>query len=194
MDKQQEAELKKKLNKLAQDGFKLGQTISGMYKDTMNPNHPEKEGNCFFNLCPLDCDGDLSLMEKVLEGMHKDQSKSKSPPLKFPYHLGKMLLSAGDDRLSVIVHVPDCLLDKLKPVDWIEIVKPLNGIIIETSTNMAKAYIPADQVNNRYPLKDRDILSNASFALLRSKNLMNDPESDDEPDYVGMAQEAGIEW
>lgn len=182
---QKEAEYKKLKNKMAQAGFELGRQLSKTHDEC---------GYLFFNLSPEGCDGDPILVEQVMAGINKDQSKSKAPPKRFPYHLAKLVLSASTEKLVAMFHIPDMLLEKLTPADWASILTPYSPVIVSSTPNVLHAEINQDLTAGVFPFKLRDIISSESFQFLRSRGLYEDPPEEDEPDYAAMNEAAGIEW
>lgn len=65
--------------------------------------------------------------------------------------------------------------------EWMEaVLKPLGGSVLESTEEVAKAIVLGNVEEGKFPLKMRDEAISAGFALLRSKGLVIDDDSDDE--------------
>ncbi|KAL4426798.1 hypothetical protein ABPG77_006584 [Micractinium sp. CCAP 211/92] len=154
-------------------------------------------GVCFFNLAVDTPNGDLALLEKVMEGANQPVDEAAEERKGGAGDLGKCFLSAGDKQLAVFFHLPKALSESkgISLKEWAAaVLAPVEGHqIVEESEEFLKAVSPQDQDKGRFPLKQRDDAINAGFAWFREKGLIpaNDDDSDDDVNY---AEAAGVEW
>merc|ERR1712146_823360 len=154
------------------EGGKKGQDLCGM---------ADMGGVKFFHVAMESPKGDFELLELCMEGAA-------------PY--GKIMFSAGDDKLIALAYVPDALEETLPIKEWLEhVMSSVGGKVVgDVKDNCLRAEAPADKDNNLFPLKMRDTAIGMGFQLLRKKGLVVDEDSDDDVDYAGMAEAAEISW
>ncbi|EFN59421.1 expressed protein [Chlorella variabilis] len=154
-------------------------------------------GVCFFNLAVDTPNGDMALLEKVMEGANVEVDEAAEERKGGAGDLGKCFLSAGDKQLAVYFHLPKALSEAkgISLKEWsAAVLGPVEGHqIIEESEEFLKAVSPQDQEKGYFPLKQRDDAINAGFAWFREKGLI--PAADDSSsDDVNYAEAAGVEW
>ncbi len=68
-------------------------------------------GVSYFNVAVETPEGDLALLEKVLEGCNAEVDEAAEERKGGAGDIGKFLLSAGEDKLVAIGHVPKALAE-----------------------------------------------------------------------------------
>lgn len=151
----------------------------------------------YFNLAVEEPQGDMSLLEKVLEGANLEVDENAEERRGGAGSLGKFLLSAGETKLVAIGHVPKALAEAkgLTVKEWAtELMQQMpKSKILEETEEVIKIEMDADTDNNVFPLKARDAAIDAGFKLLKKKGLV--PENaEDSDDDINYAEAAGVEW
>jgi len=166
------------------EGGKKGQDLSGL--EAMG-------GMAFFTICLETPEDNWDLMNLVLQGLNAPVDEAEEERKGGAGHLGKMLLSAGDNALIMLCHIPKALQEAkgMTPKEWMEeMIKLVDGAtIVKAEEEIVTAVANADPTNERFPLKLRDIASGSSFAYLRKKGFMADEDEDD-----SYEPECDIEW
>jgi hypothetical protein len=166
------------------EGGKKGQDLAGL---------TDMGGIKFFCLSMEKSEGNAELLRKTMDGMNKEVDDAAEERKGGAGNLGKMLLSAGERHVAVLVHVPEELQATLSAKEWAEtVMAAVKGNIIEESGAYVTAEIPCDPAQDRYPLTIRDVAVGASFELLKKRGLINDESS--EVDMGAMAADNDIEW
>ncbi|MEW5297120.1 MAG: hypothetical protein WDW38_005932 [Sanguina aurantia] len=148
-------------------------------------------GVSFFNISVETPEGDMELLEAVLEGANVEVDEAADERKGGAGKIGKMFFSSGVNQLAMICHVPKELAEKLTLAEWMEaVLKPIGGSVLESTDEVAKAIVLGNVEAGKFPIKMRDEAISAGFALLRSKGLVIDDDSDDE----NYAEAAGVEW
>eukprot|EP00877_Chromochloris_zofingiensis_P006383 jgi/Chrzof1/1999/Cz10g29070.t1 len=151
----------------------------------------------FYTLAVDTPNGDLALMDAVLEGMNVEVDESAEERKGGAGHLGKMLLSAGDKQLAILCHVPKALQEatpEFSIKEWVAaVVEAAKASIVEEGDEIVKATVAADPSKELFPLKLRDSAQQAGFAYIKGKGLIPDNDDDDD-DYVLDPEAAGVEW
>lgn len=124
----------------------------------------------YYQLSMENCQGSLELLQHALDGANTEVAEGSEERKGGAGDLGKMFLSANDDQLAVICHVPKSRQEVVTPKEWVEtFLAKFNGKIVEETDEVVKAIIPADKDNERFPLKMRDEAINYGFAFLSDK-------------------------
>ena len=114
--------------------------------------------------------------------------------------LGKCFMSCDDAHdCKMLLHVPKALQGEggLNIKEWAETMindPAVCGELVEVGEETIKAIAKTNTEKQLFPLKQRDSAINASFAMLRSKNLVMEDDSDSETDMADMYENAGVEW
>jgi len=170
------------------EGGKKGQDLNGV---------AALGGIQYFNVSVETPEGDMALLEKVLEGANAPVDEAAEERKGGAGDIGKFLLSAGETKLVAIGHVPKQLAaDKgLTVKEWAtELMKHLPGsTIVDEGEEIIKLEMKADTDNNVFPLKARDAAIDAGFKLLKARGLVP-ATADDSDDDVNYAEAAGVEW
>merc|ERR1712146_438808 len=163
------------------EGGKKGQDLCGM---------ADMGGVKFFHVAMESPKGDFELLELCMEGANKEVDETAEDRKGGAAPYGKIMFSAGDDKLIALAYVPDALKE------WLEhVMSSVGGKVVgDVKDNCLRAEAPADKDNNLFPLKMRDTAIGMGFQLLRKKGLVVDEDSDDDVDYAGMAEAAEISW
>lgn len=155
-------------------------------------------GVCFFNVAVDEPEGDLELLQHLLDAANVEVDESAEERKGGAGDLGKAFLSAGTDQLAIIFHVPKDLSEKkgVTMQEWMDaLLKPAadKGMKIEEQTEeVAKVVIPANPDAGVFPLKLRDECTACGFAFLKEKGLI--PQDDSSDDDINYAEAAGVEW
>uniref|UniRef100_A0A7S0WZA9 Uncharacterized protein n=1 Tax=Chlamydomonas leiostraca TaxID=1034604 RepID=A0A7S0WZA9_9CHLO len=151
----------------------------------------------YFNIAVETPEGDMALLEKVLEGANVEVDEAAEERKGGAGDLGKFFLSAGETKLVGLGHVPKALAEAkgLTVKEWAaELMQHMpKSKILEETDEVIKIEMPADTDNNVFPLKARDAAIDAGFKLLKRKGLVPD-NADDSDDDVNYAEAAGVEW
>ena len=87
---------------------------------------------------------------------------------------GFMLISAGVEKLIVVIDVPDS--PKLSASEWLS--HSLNNFTFTTLNNNTNIYAKA-VLELETPFKNKDIVRSSAFTFLRQKGLLEEEESDE---------------
>eukprot|EP01104_Vermistella_antarctica_P004659 TRINITY_DN1507_c0_g1_i1.p2 TRINITY_DN1507_c0_g1~~TRINITY_DN1507_c0_g1_i1.p2 ORF type:complete len:197 (+),score=86.42 TRINITY_DN1507_c0_g1_i1:36-593(+) len=181
---------KKQLAAVKKEGGKKAQDLVGM---------SELGGINFFHVTMNECEakgdeGPFDRLAVALAAMNVEVDEKADDRKGGAGNLGKILLSAGKDRLAVLMHVPEELAKKhdFDADEWLTTcLKSVDGVIVgKTEEGWTKAESVAG--GEKFPLKERDVVIGAGFDYLKAKGLVLDESSDD--DYVNYAEVAGVEW
>jgi hypothetical protein len=156
------------------EGGKKGVDMSGM---------SDLGGVKFFNLAVETPNGDLEVLQYVLEGMNAEVDEGAEERKGGAGHIGKMLLSAGDKQVAFICHVPKALQEATAGFsikDWVaEVCKAAGAEVVEESDEVVKMVGQGNPEREQFPLKMRDAAQAAGFAYIKSKGLIPEEDSDD---------------
>jgi len=129
-------------------------------------------GVCFFNVAVDEPEGDLELLQHLLDAANVQVDESAEERKGGAGDLGKAFLSAGDKQLAIIFHVP-AELSATKNVtmqEWMDaLLAPVKDTvqIVEQTAEVTKVVVPGDAAAGRFPLKMRDECTAAGFTFLR---------------------------
>lgn len=154
-------------------------------------------GVCFFNVSVDTPEGDMELLQVLLDAANVEVDESAEERKGGAGDLGKAFLSAGEKQLAIIFHVPKALSESkgVTMSEWMDaLLAPVKDHIkIESQTEeVAKVSVAADPDAGLFPLKMRDDCTAKGFAFLREKGLIPAEESSD--DDINYAEAAGVEW
>jgi len=156
------------------EGGKKGVDMAGM---------SDLGGVKFFNLAVETPEGDIEVLELVMQGMNAEVDEAAEERKGGAGHLGKMLLSAGDKALACLCHVPKALQEATPAFsikDWAQAVATAgNAKIVEETDEVIKIVGEGDASKELFPLKMRDAAQAAGFAYIKSKGLIPEEDSDD---------------
>ena len=155
-------------------------------------------GVCFFNVSVDEPEGDLELLQHLLDAANVEVDDAAEERKGGAGDLGKAFLSAGNDQLAIIFHVPKELSEKKEVTmqEWMDaLLKPVTdkGMkVVEQTDEVAKVVVPANPDAGVFPIKLRDECTSYGFAFLREKGLI--PQDDSSDDDINYAEAAGVEW
>ena len=155
-------------------------------------------GVCFFNVSVDEPEGDLELLQHLLDAANVEVDEAAEERKGGAGDLGKAFLSAGNDQLAIIFHVPKDLSERkgVTMQEWMDaLLKPVadKGMkIVEQTDEVAKVVVPANADAGIFPIKLRDDCTSHGFAFLREKGLI--PQDDSSDDDINYAEAAGVEW
>eukprot|EP00899_Mesostigma_viride_P013942 jgi/Mesvir1/22549/Mv18564-RA.1 len=138
-------------------------------------------------------DGDMDLLIEVMNAMNKEIDQNEEEQKGGAGHVGKMVFSAGTEKLVCLAVVPEDKQAKINAKEWMEaVVAAVPGLAIVGDANAGKAAGQVAKSEDRFPIKMKDEALAAAFAYLRSKNAIPDREDDD--DDVSWMNDSGLEW
>jgi hypothetical protein len=141
-------------------------------------------GTHFFTLAIESADGNMKLLEKVLDAMNVEVDEAAEERKGGAGDLGKLLINSNDDKLVIICHTPPEVVEKATAKDWMAAVVKATGVkIISETPNVIKAELDNDPDNQIFVFKRRDQGVSASIEFLRSRQLLPE-DSDDDIDYT----------
>jgi len=142
----------------------------------------------FFCVTVEAAEGEMKLMDKVLEGMNTEVDPEAEDRKGGAGDLGKMLFNANEHKLVIICHTPKEVMEKATAAEWMAgVLKVTHCTVVEKSEHIIKAEVANDPDKNIFTLKLRDEGMSASFAFLRSRQLMIEDDSDDDVNYAAAA-------
>merc|ERR1711904_424102 len=123
-----------------------------------------------------DCDGDLHLLNILLAAINSESQE-----------IGKMLFSAGPDRLAIVASVPEEKQDEVDCCTWLQhVIVAIGGELQPHSTNRhSQALVVRNPQKDEFPLKIKEPGITAAIDFLKRKGLFlsGDGDSDDEIVY-----------
>ncbi|CAG9460852.1 unnamed protein product [Pedinophyceae sp. YPF-701] len=165
----------KQIAKATKEGGKKGQDLAGL---------ADMGGVKFFCIALDEPAGDKELLFAALAGANAEVDPEAGELKGGAKELGKVLLSYGEDKLSMLCHLPASLADKLSADEWMKtLMDKVGGEILETKDEEGKiiyAEAKADKDNGKFPIKMRDEASAASYDLLKTKGFVG---GDDDSDF-----------
>lgn len=179
----------KKIKAVKKEGGKKAQDLAGV---------SALGGVCFFNVSVDEPEGDLELLQHLLDAANVEVDDAAEERKGGAGDLGKAFLSAGNDQLAIIFHVPKELSEKkgVTMQEWMDaLLKPVTdkGMkVVEQTDEVAKVVVPANPDAGVFPIKLRDECTSYGFAFLREKGLI--PQDDSSDDDINYAEAAGVEW
>ena len=167
----------KKKKACIKEGGKKGQDIAGV----------NDMGGLEFFCMSIDApEGDYEYLKLVLEGANAHVEEGSEERKGGSAHVGKCLYSSGLDRLAITTYVPEELLAKINPLQWMEhILKETagdNGVVAETSTTTVYAYVMQNPEKNLFSLKMKDVVPSMAINYLRERQCFPEDDGDDSDD------------
>lgn len=171
-DKKLEREKKKQAaaeNKIKKEAAAFCKMATQLNKDT---------GSQFFNVRMEGEEGNLANLELFLNTINANPGASQ---------LAKMVLAINTTEVFVFAHVPDALLEKQTPEDWLVDIQKYGGSIVNLDANTSRGTI----LDNTEAYKLSDSIIADSFQKLKNIGLYKEEE---EENFTEMAESVGIEW
>ena len=135
--------------------------------------------------------GDVDLLVLSVGAMNEKSDPTEEERKGGSGNIGKMVFSAGVERLAIVAYVPDVELKKIDGgvgelvcKEWLEKVLSIfpGGSVLSESKTLCSGAIPTDGDKNIFPLKIRESLILEANNFLRKKNLF--PEDKDDSDEM----------
>jgi len=168
-------ERKKKEKKVIKEGGKRGVEIEGA---------ADMGGLAFFCTSVDEPDGDLELLEMCMKAMNAKSDPTDEERKGGSGHIGKMLFSAGTDKLAIAAYIPDDKKGEINPSEWLKKVLDLHGgeAAPGASDTYAAGFVKADHNKNKFPLKMKEPSITEGITYLKTKGLF--PDKDDDSDEI----------
>jgi len=172
-----EAERKKKIKKVTKEGGKRGVEIEGA---------ADMGGLTYFCTSVDEPEGDLDLLDMCMTAMNAKSDPTEEERKGGSGHIGKMLFSAGDDKLAIVAYIPEEKKGELDATEWLKKVLDLNGGELSSGgTDLyAKGFVKADGDKNKFPLKMKEPSITEAIGFLKKKGLFPDKDDSDDDDMV----------
>merc|ERR1712070_1176560 len=131
-------------------------------------------------------DGDLEMMGMCMEAMNAKSDPTEEERKGGSGHIGKMLFSAGTERLAVAAYVPEDKKGEISPSEWLKKVLDMHGgeLCPGATDTYAAGFVKADHNANKFPLKMKEPSITEAISYLKGKGLFPDKDDDSEDDYV----------
>merc|ERR1719150_2571036 len=163
----------KKLKKVIKEGGKRGVEIEGA---------ADMGGLQFFCTSVDLPEGDLDLTMECVKAMNAKSDPTEEERKGGSGHIGKIVFSAGMDKLAICAYVPDDKQEQLNCEEWLNKVLSMYGgsKMEKTGKEICLGSIPANADKGIFPLKIREGLILEANNFLRARKLF--PEDDDDDD------------
>merc|ERR1712050_18435 len=165
----------KKLKKVIKEGGKRGVEIEGA---------ADMGGLQFFCTSVDEPEGNVDLLNESVGAMNAKSDPTEEERKGGSGHIGKMVFSAGTDKLAICAYVPDDKQEQLNCEEWLNKVLSMYGgsKMEKTAKDVCLGSIPADSDKGIFPLKIREGLILEANNYLRQRKLF--PEDDDDDDEM----------
>jgi lysyl-tRNA synthetase class 2 len=169
------------------EGAKKGQDLSGLQ---------DLGGVSFFHVVLENCDGNWELVEEAMSGANAEVDPNAEERKGGSANIGKVFLSASEDRLCIYLYVPEAVSDKVSVQEWFDVLVKTSGATVlqaaptDKSFGVAKAEVL--HVPEVFPLKVRDVTSSLGYQFLRTKGVIPDEDTSDE--LTNMDEMNNLEW
>jgi len=176
---EQAAARKAQLKKVTKEGGKRGVEIEGA---------ADMGGLQFFCTSVDEPNGDLDMMDECMKAMNEKADPTQEERKGGSGEIGKMIFSAGPDKLGIVAYIPDSKKGSCDAIEWITKVAGLFQGEVEKKTASkvyARAFIKADGDSNKFPLKMKEPCITEAISFLKAKGLFPDADSDDDEMVFG---------
>jgi len=165
----------KKKKAVLKEGGKRGVEIEGA---------ADMGGLQFFCTKVDEPEGDVDLLVLSVNAMNEKSDPTEEERKGGSGNIGKMVFSAGTERLAVVAYVPEEKQGELVCKEWLEKVLSLfpGGKVLSEDKFLCSGEIPADGDKNIFPLKIRESLILEANNYLRKLGLF--PEDKDDSDEM----------
>merc|ERR1712087_850705 len=128
-------------------------------------------------------EGDLDLLVESMKAMNAESDPTEEERKGGSGRIGKMIFSAGTDKLAVIAYVPQALSSGINTKEWLEKVLALFGGEVVSVTGEGKdvkacGIVKADSDKGKFPLKMKEPCITEAIGFLKTKGLFPDKDSD----------------
>merc|ERR1719343_1674911 len=163
---------KDKMKKVVKEGGKRGVEIEGA----------ADMGGLQFFCCSVDMpEGDLEFLAESMKAMNAKSDPTEEERKGGSGHIGKMIFSAGSDRLAVVAYVPEAKQGELSCEEWLKtVVANFGGEVLTSGKELCTGKVATNSDKGVFPLKIREPLILEANNFLRKKGLF--PEDDDDDD------------
>jgi len=128
-------------------------------------------------------DGDLVLLRESMRAMNAKSDPSEEERKGGSGRIGKMIFSAGTERLAVVAYVPKAKRSELDCAEWLRaVLETQSGEVLTESPAISTGCVMADADKGIFPLKIREAMIVEANNFLRKNGLF--PEDDDDDDEM----------
>jgi lysyl-tRNA synthetase class 2 len=168
---------KEKLKKVIKEGGKRGVEIEGA---------ADMGGLQFFCTAVEFPDGDVDLTVESVRAMNAKSDPTEEERKGGSGHIGKMVFSAGSERLAVVAYVPKEKQKELSCEEWLKkVLSGFDGEMVSKENDYCTGFVKANPDKSVFPLKIREPMILEANNFLRSKGLFPDNDSDDDEMVFG---------
>lgn len=130
--------------------------------------------------------GDLEMIDVYMEAMNEKSDPTEEERKGGSGEIGKMIFSAGDDKLAMLAYVPDAKKGECNATEWMEhVLAMFQGEMCPGATGtLAKGFVTADGNVNKFPLKMKEPSITEAICFLKKKGLFPDKDDDSDDDYI----------
>jgi len=167
----------KKLKKVIKEGGKRGVEIEGA---------ADMGGLQFFCTSVDEPEGDLALLEQSVLAMNEKSDPTEEERKGGSGAIGKMVFSAGVDKLAIVAYVPESKHGELECSEWISKLLDMwpDSKLEKSAKDYCVGFIPSNGEKNIFPLKIREGLILEANNFLRKKGLFPEDNGDSDDDFV----------
>jgi hypothetical protein len=167
----------KVLKKVIKEGGKRGVEIEGA---------ADMGGLQFFCTSVEEPQGDVKLIKESVLAMNEKSDPTEEERKGGSGHIGKMVFSAGVERLAIAAYCPEDKHDKIVCEEWLQKVVSMfpGGKIHEVAKDLCIGEIPTNSDKNIFPLKIREALILEANNYLRKLGLFPEDDGDDDDEMV----------
>merc|ERR1712087_637534 len=167
----------KKLKKVIKEGGKRGVEIEGA---------ADMGGLQFFCTSVDEPDGDLDLLKESVTAMNAKSDPGEEERKGGSGHIGKMVFSAGTERLAIVAYVPEEKQSALNCEEWLQKVVSMfpGGKVVSGGKGVSAGEIPTNSDKGVFPLKIREALILEANNFLRKLGLFPEDDGDSDDEYV----------
>jgi len=167
----------KKKKAVIKEGGKRGVEIEGA---------ADMGGLQFFCTAVAEPEGDVELTVESMAAMNIKSDPTEEERKGGSGHIGKMIFSAGTDRLAVCAYVPEKHHDTIVCKEWIEKVLAMfpGGKLDSEAKDVCSGHVPTDGDNNIFPMKIRDSMILEANNFLRKKGLFPEDKDSDDDEFI----------
>jgi len=166
---------KKQLKKVIKEGGKRGVEIEGA---------ADMGGLQYFCTSMDECQGDLEFIEASMTAMNAESDPTEEERKGGSGKIGKMIFSAGDDKLAIAAYVPKDLQKDNDASVWLKhVLGMFSGEVVKGDKGLAIGKVVKNDDKGVFPLKVKEPGIMEAISYLKKKGLFPDKEDSDD-DYV----------
>jgi len=130
--------------------------------------------------------GDVELLTESMQAMNAKSDPTEEERKGGSGHIGKMIFSAGAERLAVVAYVPEAKQAELSCEEWLgAVLGSQGGEVVSKAKDVCAGFVKANADKNVFPLKIREPMILEANNFLRKKNLFPEDDSDDDEMVFG---------